>query len=194
MSRLALLLLSLLLISGCSGGGERRATPIPSEGAEAAPTETAGPGQATPEHAERSYFPNAVELKAGDPVALPAGVVLYARDGLWEGAAGNLSRYYIDASGALRTDHLFVSNHGAEPRALLGAFAGENGELWARICHGTCYGGSEPVTMRNSPDGGITWADVFESSNQGPWMIAPDGDDLILGERNPNQELFLIRK
>jgi len=135
-----------------------------------------------------------VELKAGDPVALPAGVVLYARDGLWEGAGGNLHRSYVDASGALRTDDLFVSHHGAEPRALLGAFAGENGALWARICHGTCYGGSEPVTTRRSHDGGITWTDVFESDNQGPYVIGQDGDDLILAERNPNQEFFLIRK
>src|SRR5215211_7620344 len=118
MRRLGLLLVSVLLISACSGGDGRPATPAPAEGAEAAPIDSAGRAEATPEHGERSYFANAVELKAGDPVALPPGVVLYARDGLWEGAGGNLHRSYIDASGALRTDNLIVSQHGAEPRAL----------------------------------------------------------------------------
>ena len=64
--------------------------------------------------------------------------MLYARDGVWEGASGSLRRFYLDAAGNLREDELITSRHGDDPFALTRAHSDDAGQLWADMSHGSC--------------------------------------------------------
>jgi hypothetical protein len=133
------------------------------------------------------------QLKRGDPVPLPKGLLLYARDGVWEGAGGDLTRYYVDATGQFRSDDLIVSHFGTEPRALRRAFGPSADDLWADICHGSCYGGDDPVTTIRSQDGGITWQTVYEATSLGPYILGSFGSEIVVREWTATGPLKLSR-
>ncbi|MGE3075249.1 MAG: SH3 domain-containing protein [Dehalococcoidia bacterium] len=170
------------LVSACSGG---RSKPQPTETATQGTTQATVGATAvatTTPDIDAVFGVVVTQLKRGDPVPLPKGIVLYARDGVWEGASGNLTRYYVDAAGHFRSDDLIVSKFGEDPRALRRAFGTGVDDLWAEICHGSCYGGPDPVTTIRSEDGGITWQTVFEANNLGRYVLGSYGVEVVVRE------------
>jgi hypothetical protein len=164
-------------LAGCWGGA---GTPRPAPTAEvAAPTTPSiSPALAftpTPELSSDTYF-DAVFLYPIDPVPLPPGVVVYSRDARWEGAGGSLRRWYSEPSGTLRIDELLPSTLiGNAERALLNATKLQSDAWWVALCHGSCYGSPQPVTLRTSEDGGVTWRDVTTLEGGGGLFGAAHG-------------------
>ncbi len=176
-----------LVLASCSGGGTKpTATPTPTESGTPEATSLVRPtpsAEATPSTAPDI---EAIALLPGPPVTLPAGVALYAFDGVWEGPSNAFRRYYNDAAGNLQTDTLIQTVYGQgrpNDRAFVGAIQGPANQFAAALCHGTCYGELEPTTIVRSSDGGVTWRDVT-TIDRGGWglVVAIDGERILLRE------------
>ncbi len=183
---------ALGILAACGGRTSAPATPIASATATvtaepsasatatgvAAPTATTTPDNTIPGI-------QTIRLRAGDPVPLPAGVALYATDGVWEGPTAALRRYYRDPSGVMRTDDLVVSTYtgtGATSRGVVGAVSGPGAGLLAvALCHGSCYGEPQPITVIRSNDGGVRWEEVG-TVGPGGWgtVIAVSSDGVLV--------------
>lgn len=188
----------LTTVLALRGGGDTppAATPetSPSAAATATATVDAG-GKPTPgtPGPTPTTIAGAIELRAGDAVPFPRDVVLYAVDAAWEGPSAAFRRYYVDAQGELRTDTLLetVAPAGApesEVRAIVGVVAGPNGSFVAALCHGTCYGAPQPVTVVRSTDGGITWTELGTLEAEGwvgPIAATRTGALLLRSYENP---------
>lgn len=186
-------LLAGVLLVACSGGGKE---PSPGPGtttppASETPAVTATPtvtGTATPTATPAPF--GAKRMMPGDPVPFPAEVVMYATDAVWEGPTAALRRYYRDTTGLMRADVLLESawaqDDQAAPRAIVGVVVGGPGEMGATLCHGSCYGASQPVTIVRSSDGGVTWREVLELP-AGGWgtLVALDGEGLVVRGVDP---------
>ncbi len=186
----------LVVCGACSDWESRGATPTVTrngeEPAESSPTRSATVA-ATPSSGTLP-FPNAKTLVAGDPVAFPNEVVMYAFDGVWEGPSTALRRYYTDPLGALITDDLILSTFDAGGRAFVGMAVGAGGEMAASLCHGYCYGEPQPVTIVRSDDGGVTWRDVV-TVERGWWdtIEAIERDEIYLRGLEPSNMFGLWR-
>ena len=180
----AVLAWAVVMVS-CSGGSSEP-TPV----ADAIATATAADASTTPSVATTATGTpaptlfGAKELSRSEPVPFPAGVVMYATDAVWEGPTAALRRYYVDETGKMRSDALYLStwmNDDDSSRALVGVVFGTSlSEVAVALCHGSCYGGREPVTIARSSNGGITWSNVQELSS-GDWgSLAGIANDAVI--------------
>ena len=158
------LVLAAGVVAGCGGGAkspDATATPalgtltatasLPSE-----PTANATPTPPSPE-----TRPAGPLLRIGEPVPLPAGLVVYSIDGTWEGPTAAIRRTFRTPSGEVVSEPLLESVFTGDASTVRGitsmGMSLDRRQLAAGLCHGYCYGDISPVTIVRSFDGGVTW-------------------------------------
>lgn len=180
----AFAVLALGLASACSGGSHAKPTPSATASPAETPSLTAiAAATQSPSPTPVDYpEPTSIALTYGGPVDFPAGLLMYAYDASWEGPTGAIRRYYRSPDGVFHAEPLLESIWNSEDqskmRAIVSASIGRGAnDIAVTLCHGTCYGGWQPVTVARSSDGGITWNDVAERP-EGGWVAAISGDQV----------------
>lgn len=174
-------MLVLTLAAACSGASKPKATPAPKLSAGAS---SPAPALVTPSPTPADGLPQPLVLKPGDPVPFPQGVVVYARDPVWEGPTNAIRRYYRSPDGIFHDEILLQSiwsEDDEQTRAISSAAWSSSGsDLAVTLCHGTCYGGWQPITVAASRDGGITWDSLGDRADGG-WVQATQAGSALLG-------------
>lgn len=175
-------------IAACSGGSHPKPTPAATDSTAPIATATAA---ITPPHAPSPTpvdypEPATIPLTYGGPVDFPSGIVMYARDASWEGPSNAIRRYYRSPDGVFHAEPLLESVWNFEDESKMRAISSTastiNGnQIAATLCHGSCYGGPQPVTVVRSIDGGITWSDLGDHP-EGGWVAAIKGDQVWFGD------------
>ncbi len=177
--KLAAFALSLAAFaSACSGGSQAKPTPSASLSPVESPTATATAALSeVPSPTPVDYpEPASIPLTYGGPVDFPSGIVMYARDASWEGPTNAIRRYYRSPDRVFHTEPLLESIWNFEDQSKMRAInsstsANSGTQIAATLCHGSCYGAQQPVTVVRSLDGGVTWDDLGERPESG-WVIA----------------------
>lgn len=176
----------LVLYLAYGSGGDSTSSPTPTSSAlVAAPTQTPGATltpspqpTSTPSYLAGDLMGTSLEpLRQGDPVEIPAGVVLIIETGCWQcdGPTTGLDRVYRDPSGKIRTDTLVsaellgLTNPSGGPPVIVG-FDVLDDASWIVVAFctaGTCdllgpRDADAHTTFFESTDGGVTWSELAD--------------------------------